>query len=308
MSLRSVNLNLIPILRALLRERNLSRAARSLGLSQPAVSAALARLRVILGDPLLIREGRGMTLSLRAYELIEKVEQICESLEDVVGSDRFDPTSSRRRFVIASADYAVVTVAPQLIRALSTRAPNATIHMVDVPHQMLEPNAGEVDFFLVPDAVFRVGPRADLRSTVLIQDELVTVVGTDHPLARIPAPSRAQLLAERYVAYYPALTAFDAIQLSTLADQSSQGRHVVARIQQFSLLPALAFETGCAALVPRRIAEYVCQNLPARIIDDGALPIQFDLALAWYTANENEPAHRWFRELIVSECAQMREG
>jgi DNA-binding transcriptional LysR family regulator len=306
MSLRAVNLNLVPILRALLREQNLSRAAESLGLTQPAVSAALTRLRALLDDPLLVRAGRGMSLTLRAHELIEPVEHICAALEDMIGTERFEPGQCARRFVIASADYSVLTTGPQLIRALQAQAPNAILHFVDIPHLMLEPHGGEVDFFIVPQVMFRNGGRPELRSVALVQDEVVTVVGARHPLARVKRPKQAQLLAERYVAYYPALISFDPSLLSAVTGYSLQGRRVVAQVQQFSLLPALAFETGCAALVPRRIAEYMARNLDVKIIQDGPLPIQFDLALAWYAANETDPAHRWLRKLIIDCCTQLR--
>jgi len=305
MSLRSVNLNLIPILRALLREQNLSRAAESLGLTQPAVSGALTRLRDVLGDPLLVREGRGMTLTMRAHELIEPVERICASLEDMIGTERFEPAKCARRFVIAGADYSVLTTAPQLMRALQAQAPHAIIHFVDIPHLMLEPHGGEVDFFIVPEVMFRDGGRPALRSKTLVHDELVTVVGAHHPLARIKKPSQAQLLAERYVAYYPALLSVDFSLLSTVTGHSLQGRRVVAQVQQLSLLPILAFEAGCAALVPRRIADYVARLLDVRIIEDGPLPIQFDLALAWYAASETDAAHRWLRKLILEHCTQL---
>jgi LysR family transcriptional regulator, nod-box dependent transcriptional activator len=308
MSLRSVNLNLIPVLRALLREQNLSRAAESLGLTQPAVSGALTRLRAIFADPLLVRAGRGMSLTVRAHELIDPVERICVSLEDVIRTEHFEAAKCARRFVIAGADYSVLTGAPQLIRALQARAPNAMIHFVDIPHPMLEPHNGEVDFFIVPQAMFRNGNRPALRSTLLTQDELVTVVGADHRLANVKKPSQAQLLAESYVAYYPALIPLDFSLLSTVTGHSLQGRRVVAQVQQLTLLPVLAFETGCAALVPRRIAEYMARKLDVRIIHDGPLPIQFDLALAWYASSETDPAHRWFRELIIEKCTRLNRA
>jgi len=308
MSLRSVNLNLIPILRALLREQNLSRAADSIGLTQPAVSGALLRLRAIFDDPLLVREGRGMGLTLRAHELIEPVERICASLEDFIGTEQFVAVECARRFVIAGADYSVLTTAPQLIRALKAQAPNAVIHFVDIPNLMLEPHSGEVDFFIVPQVMFRNNDRPAIRSTLLIQDELVTVVGANHPLANVKKPSQAQLLAERYVAYYPELISLDFSLLNTVTGYSLQGRRVVAQVQQLSLLPVLAFETGCAALVPRRIAEYMARGVDVRIIPDGPLSIQIDLALAWYATSENDPAHRWFRKLIIEKCTQLKRS
>ena len=304
MSLRAVNLNLIPVLHALLRERNLSRAAKSLGLTQPAVSGALARLRILLGDPLLVREGRGMVLTLRAHELLDAVEQVCASLEDIVGSERFDPASSQRRFVIASADYAVIAVAPQILRELERVAPAMSVHFIDVPHSSLEPNAGEVDLFIVPELLLQNSRYPPMRWTTLIEDEFVTVVraksGSDSEL-------HADLSSMRYAMYYPALTSIDASMQTAISGRVPPGRDVPIHIQQFSLLPTLVLETGCAAIMPRRIAHYMASYLPIRIVDVDQPPVSLQLAIAWYASNEHDPAHRWFRKLIIERCTQLDE-
>ncbi len=306
MSLRSVNLNHLPVLRALLQERNLSRAAESVGLTQPAVSSVLTRLREILDDPLLVRDGRGMALTLRAQQLIEPVEKVCAALEEILETERFDPAKAERTFVIASADYAVITVAPFLIRRLQEIAPNVSLHFVDIPHISLEPHAGEVDFFIVPDMLFQDGRHPALVHTMLVEDEFVTVVSSEHPLAQVAEPSRADLLAERYAMYYPALAPVDATILGAISGQNQQGRDAMIQVQQFSLLPALAFETGCAAVVPRRIAEYMGKFLPIKIIDEGLLPMQLNLSLAWYSSKERDPAHKWFKNVVLDHCKQLR--
>lgn len=308
MSLRSVNLNHLPVLRALLQERNLSRAAESVGLTQPAVSNVLTRLREVLNDPLLVREGRGMALTLRAQQLIEPVEKVCTALEDLLETERFNPAKTERRFIIASADYAVVTIAPALIRRLEQIAPHVSLHFVDIPHISLEPHAGEVDFFIVPDMLFQDGRHPALVNTTLVQDEFVTVVSAEHPLASMTEPSREDLLAQRYAMYYPALAPVDATVLSAISGQNQQGRNTFVQVQQFSLLPALAFETNCAAVVPRRIAEYMGKFIPIKIIDEGPLPLQLDLSLAWYSSKERDPAHKWFRNVVLDHCQQLRSN
>ncbi|MFT3728103.1 MAG: LysR substrate-binding domain-containing protein [Terricaulis sp.] len=300
-SLRSINLNLLPVLQALLRERNLSRAGVAVGLSQPAISAALTKLRAVLNDPLLVRQGRGMALTLRAQELIEPVDAICAGIESLIASE-FDPTLSTRRFVIASADYAVVTIAPELIRQLKQRAPKMSVHFVDIPHPSLEPHAGEVDVFIVPDLLFRHAKYPALRRVPFIEDDFVTVIGAEHPLAQKRSPTRAHLLAQDYLMYYPALSSLDAAVADAVTGRAERGRRVVAQIQQFSLLPMLAVETSSAAIVPRRVAEYMQSHVDVRILEDGPLPVQLKLALAWYASAESDPAHRWFRKLVLEHC------
>ncbi|MCC6788827.1 MAG: LysR family transcriptional regulator [Hyphomonadaceae bacterium] len=306
MSLRSVNLNLLPVLQALLRERNLSRAGAAVGLTQPAVSAALAKLRVVLNDPLLVRHGRGMSLTMRGQELIAPVDAICASIEAVIASEQFDPSNSSRRFVIASADYAVVTVAPELIRQLRRQAPKMSVHFVDIPHPSLEPHAGEVDLFIVPELLLRENRYPAIRHATLIEDEFVTVVGANHALARKRRLTRDQLLSQDYLMYYPALSSLDGALANAVTGRVEQGRRVIAQIQQFSLLPTLAADTGSAAIVPRRVVAHMQRYLPMRILADGQLPIQLTLALAWYANSENDSAHRWFRKLTLDICARMR--
>src|SRR5580698_11353001 len=104
MSLRSVNLNLLPILRSLLETTSVSRSAATLHLSQPAVSEALSRLRVLLGDELLIRIGSGMKLTQRGTELLGPVDRICKDLEQLLRSSELDPQTEVRDLVIASSD------------------------------------------------------------------------------------------------------------------------------------------------------------------------------------------------------------
>lgn len=306
MSLRTTNLNLMPILQALLRERNLSKAAATLGLTQPAVSAALTRLRGTFDDPLLVREGRGMVLTLRAHQLIEPVERICTALEDVLGSEAFDPLKSTRTFIIMASDHSVVTLAPQLLRTLARIAPGIVVHFADTPHRSLEPHPGEADFLMVPRLLLSERTHPQLRWTTLANDEFVTVVAEDDPIGKHNPPTRAELLALRYVIYYPALSLVDGQVASAVSGAPGDGRQIVARIQQFSLLPMLVLETRCAAIMPRRIADYMAVHFPVRIVDDGPLPIQIEIALCWHVRSDGDPGIRWFRRQILSACADLR--
>ncbi len=105
MSARSTNLNLIPILRALLNEQSVVGAAKEVSLSQPAVSGALARLREVLDDPLLVRVGRSMRLTPRAQSMRPQMEQICAEIERLFQERSFDPATADNYFVIAAPDY-----------------------------------------------------------------------------------------------------------------------------------------------------------------------------------------------------------
>ena len=105
MAIRSKNLNLIPILQALLNEASVARAANQIGLSQPAMSGALARLRELLNDPLLVRAGRSMQLTPRALRMRKLLEEVCAQIELLFQPESFDPSTAKINFRVAAPDY-----------------------------------------------------------------------------------------------------------------------------------------------------------------------------------------------------------
>ena len=132
MNISTFDLNLLRVLDALLRERNVSRAAERLSLSQPAVSNALNRLRDLLDDPLLVRVGRSMQPTPRALALEVPIRDVLQRIEESLSADApFDPASSRQRFRIAVTDYVELILMPRLLKLLAERAPGVQI---DIQH------------------------------------------------------------------------------------------------------------------------------------------------------------------------------
>lgn len=128
MNIQTFDLNLLRVLDALLRERNVSRAAERLALSQPAVSNALNRLRELLDDPLLVRAGRAMQPTPRALALEAPIRAALRQIEQSLGDgEGFDPGRSRQRFTVAVTDYVELICMPALMRRLSERAPGISI-------------------------------------------------------------------------------------------------------------------------------------------------------------------------------------
>src|SRR4051812_45004924 len=131
MNLRNVDLNLLVVLDALLAERNVSRAGRRLGLSQPAASSSLARLRKMFGDPLLVRQGREFTLTAEAERLVQPVREILNLVERTIEQrPEFDPSTDRRTFSISASDYATLVLLSPFVRAAAAEAPGVTIHVL----------------------------------------------------------------------------------------------------------------------------------------------------------------------------------
>jgi len=295
MSLRSVNLNLLPVLQILLRERNLTRASNILGLTQSALSMALGRLRLILEDPLLVRQGRQMVLTVKAQELIPAVEDICARIEGLFPLTGFDPLADRGKFVIASSDYCFELISAKLMAAMEKAAPYAMLHLVDVPHTTLEPHAGEVDFFILPKQVFAAERFSNMRYEAFLSDRFVAIASRE-TASRYHAGNKP----ERFALYYPGLVAVDARALNILCGWDGVTGHVVAQVQHFNVLPGMVLEGSCVAIVPRKFAEFLCKSYPLEILDDlGTTGERTDMVLAWYGSQSTQPRNRWFRSLIL---------
>src|SRR5487761_2550196 len=191
MKLTSLDLNLLVALRALLEERHVSRAAGRVGLTQPATSNALGRLRRLFDDQLLVRTPNGMQLTPRALALAGPLEAALEHLESALGGEGFVPGASRRSFTIAMADYTALVVLPPLKRQLARTAPGIDLVIVNSirAQGIALVDRGEADLAigLLPE------PPAHLRTQILYRDRLVCIARDGHPALRRP------MTLDRYV-------------------------------------------------------------------------------------------------------------
>lgn len=302
MSLRAINQNLLPILLALLRERNVTRAARSVGLSQPAVSKALIQLRAILKDELLVRAGRSLILTKRGEKLLGPVEAICEDLERLWRAQTFDPATSSREFVIAGTDYCAMLMVPALAQALATQAPGITMRFVDlVPQQLLEERT-DIDFAMLPDLMV---PRqlVDAGNVIpLFVDDFVAVVARDHPLAAADASLADDIAGTPRIAFgndNPLIPK----ELRAAAPMGLPGSPTLAIVQHFLTLPLLALLTGTSAVVPRRLVAMVAPVIPLHVLDIAVPDPPVSMVLAWHKRWDGDPDHRWFRKLVADNMS-----
>jgi DNA-binding transcriptional LysR family regulator len=303
MSLRAVNLNLIPVLRALLRHQSISDAAAAVHLTQPTVSVALARLRETLGDPLLIRVGRKMELTQRARDLIKPVEDACGALEAVLMAPAFDPSCAVRSFSIATADHISALLGPKLAATLARQAPGITPHFTSYTADMgVRHRLGEVDLTIMPRQVMELFGYQELRIKHLFDEEFVDVIGPLHKLAaqeRITA-AEAEL--------YPRAIFSPSVQLPEGFGQAygipspgdiTQGTQprIAAKFEQLMPLIMMAALGDKIVTVPRHLALRFQDFFKLRIIGEMRTPI--DICLTWSPLLESDPAHRWFRTLLA---------
>lgn len=287
MSLRAVNLNLVPVLRALLRHSSVVGAAREVGLSESATSTCLGQLRARLGDRLLVKVGRGMRLTPYAAGLLPDVEQVCAALNSLFQPATFEPEHSKRTFVVATPDYIVVLLGPPLMAVLAKLAPGVSVQFVDVPEDLpRRVSNGEIDIAIVAvDKLTWTG----FNATAPVVDDLVVIVGRGHPLASRKTLDAKDAGQWRRATFHPGL-GVDPVQFG-------DGRFSQLLSQQFTVLPLLALETDIAVIAPRSLATRMAQRLPLRVFElpYAAPPIR--ASVIWSPVVDSDLAHTWFRNL-----------
>ncbi|MFI1562226.1 LysR family transcriptional regulator [Streptomyces sp. NPDC020490] len=241
--LASVNLNLLVPLLALLEERSVTKAAQRVGLSQPAMSHALTRMRRLLGDDLVVRQGAGVTLTPRALELITPLRSALQQTARVVNFPCFDPATDERVITAAMTTSTAFVIGPRLTRLVTERAPHATLRMrtITVPTEATFTDMG-VDVVLVSEGHFSPYPRERLYN-----DRVVVVASPDTP----PDATALDLLTTQ--PHVVVDTDRRVFPYSVLEDQQVPYR-VGQLISDFLLVPYLVARAGGVALLRHRVA------------------------------------------------------
>ncbi len=298
MRFKKLDLNLLVTLDALLQERNISRAAERVNLSQPAMSNALGRLREYFGDELLIPVGRQMMLTPRAESLQQPVREILLRVDsDVVAPAVFDPATSIRSFSMLVSDFTTTVFMPPLLRALYSSAPLVQIHLEPqgrTPHELLE--EGEADFLIIPmQYVSSLHP-----CVPLFEDDYVVVSWEDHPTIR-DSLSREQYLQAGHVV--SSIGSGGNRNLPVLEgwflEREGIARKIEVTASTMAALPSLVVGTARLATVHRRIAMHAQQHLPIRIWPSPMKIPKLVQMLQWNKVREADPGLRWIRDLCL---------
>ena len=303
MTLRSQNLNLIPILQALLHSESVVGAADDVHLSQPAVSGALARLRDALDDPILVRVGRGMRLTPRAQQLRAQVDRICTDIDLLFQPHTFDPAAADRDFVIAAPDHLAFLLGRALIARLPDEAPGVRIRFVDVPLNLGELlHEGIVDLGVCGD--FGLWPT--VRFQHLFQERIVAAVGAGHPL-----------VAQRNVTSGDLLK-FPGIAYDTGAGFTRRDSKFVTGIPSLDDIPSItlgqftdAVLLTVGTLVVARAPEILVTQL-SEIIPVVAVQLsdehEFGAGMFWAPFQHDALEHRWLRSMVEDSLAPLTGG
>jgi DNA-binding transcriptional LysR family regulator len=300
-SMKDVDLNLLPPLNALLELRNVSRAAARVHVSQPAMSASLARLRKHFNDELLVRQGREYQLTPFAEQLAPRVELAFGEVEQAMQlRNQFAPETSDRSFTIAASDYATSLLIRSLRGTIAAEAPGVSVHIV--PTATITAGSGPEVFSQVDVVVGPMGFDFKGQSRQLFRDEFVAIVSADNPLL-----NREHITVQDLAEQPHAVGDFgaDVVTLPMQMFRDSRIDPVVAaRMSGFQSLPSVVHGTDLVAMVPLMLAARSAQEFDIRIVrlaDELESPLVE--ALYWHTTQTNDPANTWLREVIKQAAA-----
>lgn len=304
-NLRTVDLNLLVVLDALIAERSATRAGARLGLTQSAVSGALARLRLLFDDPLLMPTRRGLEPTGRALELARPLSDLLENARMLVGGlPEFSPGNLNREFRLALSDYAAHLLLPKLVARLCAEAPGVSLIIED---RVSAANASDLLERKSVDLAVTVGPRptATIAVEPLFSDGWRICARADHPLWLVE-------LTPASLAGHPALLVSPEGDRYGIGDRLlariGLKRRVVLTLPQFLAAPAILASSDLVALLPARLAD----SLHNSRLRSAELPFSeqpsFAMSLAWHRRDDTDSAHAWVRSLMMSAENAVAEG
>ena len=291
------DMGLLVSLDVLLEEANVTRAARRLAISQPALSAQLARLRQVLDDPLLVpaERGRGMRLTPRAAQLKSPLHELLTRLEDLVEAPyAFDPGTAKRDFTIAINDNAAMTIGLDLIECIRKQSyAGIRLAMLQIPRdEVLDLAArGRIDLVIGTRAFMPPG----LRTHDLVDDRFQVAQRKGHPRGT------AAMTLEQYCAYEHVLVSTNGSYHSGIDDflaELGHYRHTTVSVQYYTAVPPILERTNCLATLPERFLHRF-----DHMIDRFDLPFAFDpfqLQVGWHPRFDEDLGHQWLREQLIA--------
>ncbi|QDL39493.1 LysR family transcriptional regulator [Rhodoferax sediminis] len=303
---RTLDLNLLRVFDEVMAERSLTRAARNLSLTQPAVSNALRRLRETLGDELVRRGGQGMVPTPRAVALWPAVREALRQLQESLAPSTFVPAAADNTFMLAMADATGAELIPGLVEILETEAPGVSIQVLPLttrdPRRMLDDESADLAVGYFPAVLADLTARAQVGKAVafahqrLYEGKYVCVMRRGHPLASGP------LTLNRFCAARHLLVSFSGLPFGFVDEAlASQGRarRVVLTVNQFFTAGQVVAQSNLLTVLPRHFVGIAgpAEDLVQRELPFEVPPVQ--VASLWHSRLERSGAHQWLRQAIA---------
>ncbi|WP_434047726.1 MULTISPECIES: LysR family transcriptional regulator [Sorangium] len=300
MNLSAIDLNLLLVLHVVLEERSAARAARRLRVTPSAVSNSLAKLRALLGDPLVVRSGRGLAPTPRALEIAPRLRAAFGEIAGAIEGERsFDPKATTRAFAIACSDVDQICSLPAIARSFAAEMPRAALRVVSVDH--LEAagglGGGEIDAAISPAHPLPPGHHA----ADLFEQDSVFVVHREHPCARRRL-TRERFNAMRHIDIHVALGRGGIGNRAAQEMLAAHGlrREIAVTVPTFFAAAIVAASTDLVAGMPRRLAEALAHVAPLAIVEPPGPGMVFRMQLVWHERTHLDEGARRFREIVIA--------
>lgn len=296
--MKNFDLNLLRVVVALYDARSVSRAAQHLGMSQPAVSSALARLRRAFGDPLFVKTAQGMSPTARSHALAAAArEALARIASDVLSESAFDPATTRGDFTFALSDVGEMVFLPRILENLQHLAPHATVRSVSPPPAQLEHGleSGEVDL--------AVGYFPDLKSSAFFQQRLLThrfvcLLRADHSV-RGSKLSLEQFLALGHAVVRPEGRSQEIFE-KYLARRKI-ARRIVLSTPHFMSIPTIIGKSDLIVTLPHAIGLFFSRADANIKVVEPPFPIpRIELRQHWHRNAHQDPRNKWLRRLVAA--------
>lgn len=294
-----IDLHLLSCLDALISEAHVTRAAERMGMSQPAMSNALSRLRDLFADPLLVRTPNGMLPTERAEKIIEAIRPALLTIDaQILGNKAFELARTNATFNIMTTDYGALIVLPKLLKRLATEAPGIKIGIqYSKPHMVREQLENGTTNLVV--GFFQELP-VGLYSSVIERGEIVCITRRDR------FPKGEGLTVEQYRkarhAYFGGADTGVVSTIESLIDRECDvlgfRRTTVVRTVNAMVLPHLVADSDLLAALPRPAAERLSKGLDVDILGLPFLVPEFRMAIVWHDRAHRDPAQKWLRGAV----------
>lgn len=293
MNLFAIDMNLLAVLDAVLTERTVTAAARRLGLTQPAVSNALGRLRERLHDPLVVPTRSGMVPTEYARRVAPVLRAALRDIETVLDPEApFEASSAERTFTLAATDHVELVVLPSLVARLRREAPGITLRIRAWPQDPGALARGELDFVLAR----RDQVPGSTRAAPLFDDRLVCLARKDHPQIR-GRLTMSTYLSLAHVLVSPREATGPGAVDAALAARGHE-RRVALRVPHFAAVPPIVASSDLVAAFSERLTSSFASSLPLRTWPLPIVVPRTRVSILWHERTNASPAHRWMRELL----------
>lgn len=300
MNLRSIDLNLLVALDALLSERHVTKASEKVGLSQPAMSNALNRLRAMFSDELLVRTATGMAPTPRALELVDPLRQLLRQVERVLESDAgFDPEATRRTFTVRMSDILACLLLPQLV-AQSRNAPSISYNVLHLPP------AQTIDALERDEVDLAISMGLDhsnaIRCEELIRDRMVCIMRKAHPISASGTISFEDFIAQGHMKV--SMSPTDLRFVDDVLGELGRERKIALNVPHWLVVPHVLKRTDLIAVMPGQLASAL-MNDDLAMFDLPFESAPFSWQMYWHRRYDQSNANGWLRRQVQTVCKDL---